>query len=587
MKRMFLLSAIISFCLLSSVSFAQLANHVVIAEVYTGGGSTNATYTNDYVVLYNPTASPVNLSTWSLQRSVNSSLDVFDEIINLVGSIPANSYYLVQGQSAGSNGVPLPVVPSANGSNFNLTGSAGQVALVDDQTSITGAGISDPNVVDFVGYGASTTAEGSPVSPVPTTSQSMRREDNSGNSTYGTNGSGWDTNDNSADFYIQGNLTSDPPRGQSFLANHIVIAEIYSGGSSNSSSIYKYDYVVLYNPTGTLVDLSTWSVQREVGTTASGFGEKVDLIGSIGPGSYYLIQGSGTGDYGADLPVTPNVVLSTFNLQAAASKVALVNDQNIIEGFGDINIVDYVGYGTSVDTYEGSPAPAPPVTASICRRNNTGGATYGTNGSGTDSDNNGADFYVNITPSPLPVELSSFTASVIGANIKLNWRTETEVNNYGFEILRQAQDDKQWTNIGFVNGNGNSNSPKDYSFVDENISSGKYSYRLKQIDNDGQFEYSKTIEVNLGTPQKFELSQNYPNPFNPSTTIKFTMPEAGNIKLTLYNILGQEIKTLVDGFKEAGVYNIDFNASELNSGIYIYKIESGSFVQTRKMTLLK
>jgi photosystem II stability/assembly factor-like uncharacterized protein len=190
---------------------------------------------------------------------------------------------------------------------------------------------------------------------------------------------------------------------------------------------------------------------------------------------------------------------------------------------------------------------------------------------------------------PLPVELSAFSASIIGSSVKLNWRTETEINNYGFEIERYAlsAERQAWNKIGFVNGNGNSNSPKSYSFVDDKVTAGKYSYRLKQIDNDGQFEYSKSIEVDFGAPKKFELSQNYPNPFNPVTTIRFNLPEAGNVKLTLFNILGQELKTLVNEFKESGVHTINFDASELNSGMYIYKIEVGTFVQTRKMTLVK
>ncbi len=122
---------------------------------------------------------------------------------------------------------------------------------------------------------------------------------------------------------------------------------------------------------------------------------------------------------------------------------------------------------------------------------------------------------------PLPVELTSFSAATIGSTIKLNWQTATEVNNYGFEVERRAlsAERQAWEKIGFVNGNGNSNSPKDYSFVDDKVSSGKYSYRLKQIDNDGQFEYSKTINVDFNGVKKFELSQNYPNPFNPTTTI--------------------------------------------------------------------
>jgi hypothetical protein len=197
----------------------------------------------------------------------------------------------------------------------------------------------------------------------------------------------------------------------------------------------------------------------------------------------------------------------------------------------------------------------------------------------------------NSNSSPLPVELSAFSALVQKDGIKLIWQTETEVNNYGFEIERTSivkdQTSEVWEKMGFVNGSGNSNSPKNYSYQDMNVISGKYSYRLKQIDTDGKFEYSKAIEVNLNGPGKFELSQNYPNPFNPTTTIKFSIPEAGYVKLTLYNILAQEIKTLINESKEAGVHTINFNASDLNSGLYIYKLEVNGLTQTRKMTLVK
>ena len=193
---------------------------------------------------------------------------------------------------------------------------------------------------------------------------------------------------------------------------------------------------------------------------------------------------------------------------------------------------------------------------------------------------------------PLLVELSSFSAATIGSTVKLSWNTATEVNNYGFEIERNVHSSTplsvtNWEKLGFVNGNGNSNSPKNYFFEDTKVSTGKYSYRLKQIDNNGQFEYSKTIEVDFYAPNNFELSQNYPNPFNPSTTIRFNLPEASIVKLTIFNILGQEIRTLVNEFKESGLNTINFDASGLNSGMFIYKIEAGNFVQTRKMTLLK
>ena len=197
----------------------------------------------------------------------------------------------------------------------------------------------------------------------------------------------------------------------------------------------------------------------------------------------------------------------------------------------------------------------------------------------------------------VPVELSSFSASNLGSAIKLNWRTETESKNYGFEIERLAggkqssinnlNNEASFEKIGFIEGHGNSNSPKEYTFIDKSINSGQYSYRLKQIDTDGSFSYSKVIELDFTAPNKYELSQNYPNPFNPATTINFNLPEAGKVKLSLYNLLGEELKTIVNEAKEAGFHTINFSANELQSGMYIYKLEAGSFVQTRKMMLLK
>ncbi|MEO8398838.1 MAG: T9SS type A sorting domain-containing protein, partial [Ignavibacteriaceae bacterium] len=187
----------------------------------------------------------------------------------------------------------------------------------------------------------------------------------------------------------------------------------------------------------------------------------------------------------------------------------------------------------------------------------------------------------------LPVELTSFSVSNLGDGIKLKWTTATEVNNYGFDIERKTYKQK-WQKIGFVNGSGNSYSNKAYSFLDKTNTTQKYQYRLKQIDFSGNFEYSKIIEVDFpSSPKDYELSQNYPNPFNPSTTIKFSLPEDGNVKLIIYNLLGQKIKTLIDGFTEAGIHTINFNGEGLQSGLYFYKIETQGFNQVKKMTLIK
>ena len=202
---------------------------------------------------------------------------------------------------------------------------------------------------------------------------------------------------------------------------------------------------------------------------------------------------------------------------------------------------------------------------------------------------------------PVPVELVSFTANVNGNNVTLKWNTATEVNNYGFDVERKAPlNPSEWGNwggwekIGFVAGNGNSNSPKEYSFVDKIISGGgKYRYRLKQIDNDGKFEYSNTVEVEIA-PGKFELFQNYPNPFNPSTTIKFTIPNAGRrdsspykTVLEVYDVLGNKVATLENREMPAGIYEVNFDASTLPGGVYFYRLQAGGFIQTKQMILLK
>jgi hypothetical protein len=205
---------------------------------------------------------------------------------------------------------------------------------------------------------------------------------------------------------------------------------------------------------------------------------------------------------------------------------------------------------------------------------------------------------VELGPNFIPVELTSFTAEVNENSVLLKWQTATENNSKGFEIERTSphpspyqgeggEAGRGWETIGFVQGNGNSNSPKNYFFIDDNISGGKAVYRLKQIDTDGKFEYSKVIEIDVGSPAKFELGQNYPNPFNPVTTIKYLLPQSGNVKLVVYNLIGEQVVKLADEFEGAGVHTINFNASGLNSGVYIYKLEATGLVQSKKMILLK
>ncbi len=208
---------------------------------------------------------------------------------------------------------------------------------------------------------------------------------------------------------------------------------------------------------------------------------------------------------------------------------------------------------------------------------------------------------------PVPVELTSFTAQANGNSVQLNWETATEVNNYGFEIERQQSENgtlnTEWETIGFVQGHGNSNSPKSYEFIDENAPVGNLKYRLKQIDTDGTYEYySLTAEVDATITsvndeqllEEFHLSQNYPNPFNPTTTIEYAISKSElgtqnseHVLLRIYDILGNEVSQLVNKLQASGTYQVEFDASNLPNGMYFYKLQAGDFAEVKKMLLIK
>jgi predicted lipoprotein with Yx(FWY)xxD motif len=187
----------------------------------------------------------------------------------------------------------------------------------------------------------------------------------------------------------------------------------------------------------------------------------------------------------------------------------------------------------------------------------------------------------------LPVELTKFTANILGNKVTLNWQTATEVDNYGFDVERTFSHSTEWQKIGFVQGNGNSNSPKEYSFADNSATSGKYAYRLKQIDNDGTYKYSNEIKVDLGIPTEFSLQQNYPNPFNPETVINYQLPVSGNVSLKVFDMLGREVATIVNEVQKAGMYDVSFNGKAFASGTYFYRFQSGNYVKINKMVLMK
>jgi photosystem II stability/assembly factor-like uncharacterized protein len=186
----------------------------------------------------------------------------------------------------------------------------------------------------------------------------------------------------------------------------------------------------------------------------------------------------------------------------------------------------------------------------------------------------------------IPVELISFTADALERKVELTWSTATETNNSGFEILRSTKEN-DWNKIGFVPGHGTTTETQHYSFTDNDVKSGKYRYKLKQIDYSGEFEYSQIVEVEIPFVNEFSLSQNYPNPFNPSTTLQYAIGSRQFVTLKVYDLLGREVATLVNEEKPDGEYEVEFNAANLPSGIYFYQLKAGSFVEVRKMILLK
>ncbi|HPI36658.1 MAG TPA: T9SS type A sorting domain-containing protein [Ignavibacteriaceae bacterium] len=191
----------------------------------------------------------------------------------------------------------------------------------------------------------------------------------------------------------------------------------------------------------------------------------------------------------------------------------------------------------------------------------------------------------------IPVELLSFSYEVSGTEITLNWSTATETNNAYFEIERSINN-VVFVPLAKVTGNGTTTSIHSYSYSEKLDKPGSYYYRLKQVDFNGDFTYSNTIEVTIGLPEEYSLSQNYPNPFNPATTIKYTIPSnvnsgLSNVKIVVFDMLGKVVTELVNEFKEPGTYEVTLDASQLTSGVYFYRLITDGFLETKKMTLLR
>lgn len=186
--------------------------------------------------------------------------------------------------------------------------------------------------------------------------------------------------------------------------------------------------------------------------------------------------------------------------------------------------------------------------------------------------------------STLPVTLLNLSASPGSSKVTVKWTTSSEINNRGFDVER-SNDGNSWTKVGFVAGAGTSNAPINYSFVDQNVEQRKYYYRLRQIDIDDRYRYSAIVSASLTGRGEFSLGQNYPNPVYNQTTIQFMLPRAEKVNISLYDMSGRVVKTLVNGSKEAGNHAINVYTGTLSKGVYYYKMQAGDFSDVKKLTI--
>ena len=372
----------------------------------------------------------------------------------------------------------------------------------------------------------------------------------------------------------------------------ILNAQTSSGGGGNLTELLISEYVEgssnnkaieIYNGTSTTVDLSAGGYKLEFyfnGSTSAI--TNIFLTGTVTAGNVYVVASASAS--------TP--ILNVANQTSSSSffngndAVVLKKGTTIIDVIGQVGFDPGTEWGTGlISTGDNTLRRIETITQGDTNPDDVFIPSAEWTGYDNDTFDNLGIFII-----PLPVELNSFYANVIDCNVLLNWSTATEINNFGFEIERKIKvypDTERWINIGFIAGNGNSNSPLHYNFIDQDVQSGKYLYRLKQIDFNGIYEYSKYVEIEVASPDKFVLNQNYPNPFNPSTKISYSISERSNASLKIFNLLGSQVVELFNGEIEAGSYDINFNAINLPSGIYFYRLQAGENVETKKMILLK
>jgi hypothetical protein len=201
-----------------------------------------------------------------------------------------------------------------------------------------------------------------------------------------------------------------------------------------------------------------------------------------------------------------------------------------------------------------------------------------------------ADIHPNFTDHSVPVILSSFTATGQAGAIEISWTSQTEASALAYHLYRSNSELGQFTEIARLDAAGNSETAQNYRYIDRDVTVGQtYYYRLADEDYEGNMYYHGTVFASAGSsvPDAYALMPNYPNPFNPSTAIGYAIPEDGQVTLSVYNVLGQEIQTLVDDYQSAGTYTVMWDGRDLTSGIYFYTLRAGDYNETRKMVFMR
>jgi hypothetical protein len=341
-----------------------------------------------------------------------------------------------------------------------------------------------------------------------------------------------------------------------------------------------------------------YSFLLNVSTVGSGF--FVALLPSIASSSYFakVFMQSATGGYNLGISKTAGTGTFGTKILATGTTHLIVVRYSFATG-GTTNDLAYLWIdpvGSSepltanaeASDISGTDASALSSNGCFTLRENTSTPVYYFDGLLVANDASSATAWSDLGVGTLPVELKNFNSRVDGKSVSLNWNTATEANSYGFKVLRSSDNQQTWNDIGFVKGAGNSSAPLTYSFTDR-PNAGTHTYKLQVLDNDGSYKFSKEVTATVGAAERFSLNQNYPNPFNPSTVISYTLPVDARVSLKIYNLLGTEVAELINGNQAAGSHSVQLDSDKyhLASGVYLYKLTSGSFSETRRMLLLK